>query len=119
MRRRQVGRAALAAALVLAVAGCGGQEEGPEVPEDAVRLVVNQPTSVDGLVLTAYHVREGSAKVMVRDGEEFESAVVDVGSHAEALGFEFRLVAVELDADRGDAPGGDRSTAWIVAEPTG
>lgn len=117
MRRRQVG-AALTAAMVLVLAGCGGQEEVPEVPEDAVRLVVNQPTSVDGLVLTAYHVREGSAKVMVRDGEEFESAVVDVGSHAEALGFEFRLVAVKVDAGEGDAPGGDRSAAWIVAEPT-
>ncbi|MCC2312625.1 hypothetical protein [Cellulomonas xiejunii] len=115
MRRRQVGRAALAAAIALMVAGCGGQE-GPDVPEDAVRLVANQPVSVDGTVVTAYHIREDSAKILVRIGEEAETATVDVGSHAEALGFAFRLVAVSVDVGDDDVPGGDRSVAWIVAE---
>lgn len=110
-RRRSVRRAVLLAA-VLAAAGCGGGE--PEIPEGAVRLVANQPTSWEGLRLVAGNIWDDTAVLTAFDEDGVaESADLAPGERVTVMGHSFEVVSVHEDT--GDAPpGGSRSHVWVL-----
>lgn len=111
----------LAVVSLCALAGCSsggaGEPTRPEVPDDAVALIENQPNQVAGVRVVASLIDDEGADLSGSDGTApATGGWADVGQSVEISGVTFRLVATWVDPEPGDAPGADRSTAWVVVE---
>lgn len=114
---RLFGALAVVAAL-FALSACGTDEPArPDVPDNAVPLVVNQPTGVAGIRVVATGIEDDSARLEGGDGTvPFAGGRVDVGQSIEISGVTLRLVATWVDPDPGEGDGADRSKVWVVEE---
>jgi len=112
MMQRRPAPWVLLLAVALTVAGCGSDE--PEIPEGAIQLVENQPSSWEGLSLVASNIWDDSAVLVVADEDgPADNAGVEVGERVTIKGHTFELVSIYEDTS--DAPpGGSRSYAWVL-----
>lgn len=93
------------AALVLSVAGCGGEGAAPDAtPDGAVVLVENRPSTVDGASVVAVDVDGDEATLSIVIDGPATSVDVSEGGDVEVAGGQYFVEAVWSEGD-GDSPG--------------
>lgn len=120
--------AGAATALVLALAGCGAAEDGPDVvagtaggqqaPSGTVTLLETRPQTVGGATVVAYNVVEGEAGVSVATGDgPAEGVTVRVGDDVDVAGETWQVVTITPGGGSDGAPGS--KSGEVVLAPQG
>lgn len=102
------------AALVLSVAGCGGEDAAPtSTPDGAVVLVENQPSTIDGAQVVAVDVDGDEATLSIATDGPATSVDVSEGGDVEVAGGQYSVEAVWSEGD-GDSPGSKGGHVMLV-----
>ncbi|MCC2315539.1 hypothetical protein [Cellulomonas xiejunii] len=102
-------------ALAVSVSGCATTAPRPDLPDGAITLRANIPTSFDGVTAAASNVTEDTAVINVWDGTNPAEAVdLKVGDSGTVLGRTVTLVATRVGND--ERPNLPDATAWITLD---
>jgi len=107
--------------VVAGLTGCAKGETEVEHPQDAVRLVANQPQRVGEVRAVVGNIEDGSAFLSVSVSGETgpaDGVDVEVGDTVDLKGHSFEIVDIVPDpgASKSDQDGASVAAVWVLVD---